>query len=442
MTTADVIKLACAFVEDVISYIKETRYLTDPCLDNVSESFSRYKQATTLVECLTHEDECDILGYVTNPLPYVPPVVLDCDTQITIELSQTSTSCSYWAQPRSVIVGALDAFPVIILEDDTVHQPAFIKMELKTDCGTIVGSQILESGCDGNDIGPLNCNDALYKGSYGIGFEFDGVIDNPDGYIKTLRVYETDVNGLLNPIPIDLNVAPSNIAAWTSCPLCSGVDPNDLLFDSPSDQDWKAAFETLMENVSYTRYGALNSNFSFFKGSGNPVHIRFTNKIKHNPLSNWMGFNKDDFYFEYVNDAGDTIPSSDYNFFFNSGKHTLVADYSIPTPCGNTTGRYKLQNVFHSNVAIATSNFNFLSLTNPKLSKNGVVVNESQVACTKTTLTAVLTVLSTLDNFQWRDPLGAVITTTELVIEVEDSGIYTFEAILENGCSLSKTITV
>lgn len=438
MTTADVIKLACAFVEDVISYIKGTRYLADPCLDSVSESFSRYKQATTLVECLTHEDECDILGYVTNPLPYVPPVVLDCNTQITIELSQTSTSCSYWAQPRSVI-GALDAFPVIILEDDTIHQPAFIKMELKTDCGTITGSQILESGCNGNDTGPLNCSDVNYKGRFILDFSFPDIPANLDGYIKTLRVYETDSLGVLNPIPIDLNIAPSNIAAWLSCPLCSGINVANLVFGSPL---FDTTFKALMDNVSYTLYGALKHEISSIKFNGSWPNLRFITSIKHNPLSEWMGFNKDDFYFEYVNDAGDTVIVDQYNFSYSSNFTTLVADYSIATPCGNTTGRYKLYSANNNNVSIAATNFNFLKLFNFKLDKAGEIVNQVQVACTKTTLTAVLTVLSTLDNFQWRDPLGAVITTTLLSIEIEDPGIYTFEAILENGCSLSKTITV
>lgn len=68
------------------------------------------------------------------------------------------------------------------------------------------------------------------------------------------------------------------------------------------------------------------------------------------------------------------------------------------------------------------------------------ITSDTSVSCGLDQLVATYDVTN-VDSVQWVDPNTDVISTTSTA-EVTDTGTYTFEATLNNGCIISQTILV
>lgn len=433
MTTADVTKLSCEFVRKVKLYITQSKYIAEPCMDDIQYYFSKYKLATTLADCLTHEDECDlsIIASTIVSEPVIPPVIVSCDGLVDITLTKSTVPCVYTTTLQK-LSGVASAYPDIVLSEDDVTQSAFINV-VTSGCGDFDSASI-ESGCKNitNNSSPV-CAE-VYKFELNIYFNLNGLQNHPTGYIKTLRIYQTDSSGDLINTPIDLNLSPSNLSAWVACGLCSGISAAELRFGHPN---WASAFKELLDNVVYTLQGSLDARWVVSFGTN---YISIGNTVKHNPASEWYGINKDDFKVEWVNDSGITLkilsPSS--TAYIQSPSY-MAQDFTLNVTCGEINGRVVMNGGLAS--YSTNSNFNYLELTSTELSKPASIVNLDSPTCNKTALTASYATDAEIILAEWLDPSDDFISE-DLSIIVTEPGEYTFTALIGEGCSASETITV
>lgn len=432
MITADVTKLSCEFVRQVKQYFTQVDYITEPCLDEVYYYFSKYKQATTLVDCLTHEDECNLITVASNILPEAAPCIttVSCANAAAITLSKSSKLCNYTVTLKNP-AGIESAFPVLNILDDTIYQPAVLNVHV-TGCGQNLQTQVTTGCVNTSNLTPPVC-DVSYNTHININYRLAGLANNTNGYIKTLRVYATGVDGVLINTPIDLNLAPSNLAAWTSCIDCSGISAAQLYFGHPN---WENAFKALMDNVTYTLYGDLNS---FFIADIVGTSVAVSNKIKHNPSGVWMGINKLDFRLQWVDTDGTTITNTTPSITYSGGPNFIADDFSIATTCGNLTGRVVMSGGSAFN--FGGSNFNELVVAEPTLNKAASIVNLVSPSCTSTTLKAAYSTTQEVLAEEWIDSDDNTISVTSTANVIADD-IYTYALSLDSGCIVSKTITV
>ena len=429
MTTVDVTKLACAFIAKFKLYLTQQKYVVDPCLDEVIYYFSKYKMATTLIDCLEYEDKCDITN-VTSTLTETGNQsclnIKSCAELVDINITQQSTICSYTVGLFDDL-GNATAFPKLRIQNNTIYQNAYITVKA-IGCNETYSHEA-ETGCVGT--GTPVCA-ATYDVFATISYRIKNPELNSSGYVKYLRVYQTDASGIEDPTPIDLNLSPSNLSAWTSCGLCSGISAGDLYFGSAN---WAAAFKLLLENVSYTLHGAITGDWVVtFKDSGVGAGITIANRIKHNPTSEWLGINRNDFRLVWVNNLVQELRVTNPSINVSSQNAFISDDFSLATTCGNITGKiYTLGGTIGLNSGLC--NYNFLSVSNPQLTLPATLANLTLPAdCTKTTLTASYTTDEAVTQTEWLDPTDTFITN-DLSITVTEEGIYTFVVDLDNGCT-------
>ena len=433
--TADVTKLACHFIDNVKLYIKRRKYQITPCVDELYASFKNYKLATSLADCLEHEDECALTNITADlTVAECTPTIKSCDDVLTVTLSKSSSTCNTTVK-RQKLNGINSVFPDVVLVNNSIYQQAKINVVV-TDCSE-TQTVTIESGCKELSGGSIQCLDS-YKYSQNITYVIDGPQAHSTGYIKKLRVYKTDSSGILDPTPIDLNLAPSNLAAWVACGTCSGISAADLYFGSAN---WANAFLTLLENVVRTLEGSLLA--SWLQPSKLSTSIAFGNRIKHNPSGEWYGINDQDFYMEWVDNSNITYTiTSPSSTSYTQTKHYFAENFSISTVCGNVTGRV----VGDANGAVTSSNiaqlnFNYIGLSTTQISLP-VSINDLVIpTCTKTVLTATISSPDDILTMAWYDPEDNFIGE-EASISVTESGEYTFAYSTIGGCELSQTITV
>lgn len=433
MTNADVVKLGCEFARQMKLFITRSKYIAEPCLDEILYYFSKYKLSTTLADCLTYEDECElskIASHIADE-PTVDPTITECGDQATITLSKSSTACTYTVSLEN-LAGIASAFPTLVLEEDTVYQAAQIKVKA-TGCGDIAYDTVI-TGCKNITNGSSPVCAETYKFSLNIYYNIEGPHKNTTGYIKTIRLYATDSNGVLINTPIDVDVSPSNLATWTGCGLCSGINPTDLYFGSAN---WASAFKELLDNVIYTLNGALDALWLVSSG---PAYISIGNTVKNAPASEWYGINKNDFRVQWVNDLAAVITVTSPNSTGYTITQSYMADeFTITTDCGDLTGRAVMN--AGKPAYSAMSNFNELITTNLELDKAVSIVNLDSPSCTITTLTASFTSSVSDPIYYWTNSDDDVISD-ELTVTVTEAGEYTFTVVVGEGCVSQNSITV
>lgn len=433
--TTTINKLACAVVNSVLKYLTRTKYTVEPCIEDFSLYFSKYKQSTSLVDCLTYEDICDLNTFASYLPEIIPPdpYVTNCDGLANITLTRVSKLCEYTVSLETPD-GLPSSFPVLEVLPNTIYQQAHLRVKVKgcneTEYATV------DTGCINvaNSVPPV-CQ-LTFNQEYTMTFGFENFIKNSSGYVKTLRLYETDANGLLIDAPIDVDISPANLLAWTVCPLCSGISAGHLFFGSPN---WAIAMKVLLDNVTYTRYGALNSAWSTLV-LGDKYYIR--QDIKHQPSGQWLGINRNDFLLGWINNSNTGIKITNPSFTISQTFNAMADEFSIPMDCGTVTGRV----VMTGGDTPANQNLSDFITYVPStytFSQPASIVNLVSPTCYKSTLTASYTFNGSFEDVVqgWYDEDDNFISE-ELVIIVTEPGDYTFKIILDEGCLASETITV
>lgn len=363
LTDADALKLQCKFVQETLNNIKRRKYIMDVDLSDVYTYYSNYALSSILVDCLEYEDECT-LNSTASKYPDEPDDVVistPCTDQGVLSVSATTSTCNITSKLSNPVDGS--AFPRFTLTPDSLYHEGNIDVITTTCLETVTNN--VTTGCvlAGNCGDNWNFRSAMFAYLFGVENKY------PTGFLTSIRLYETDANGVLINSPLDLDLTPANIAQWTVCGSCSAVDPSDLEFGSA---DFETAFATLMQNISYTLYDDLYLDITVDKvdAPGNPGSLYFYSEVKHQPSGIWMGFNKQDFRLTYDKGNGDLItkifqPNNEITTAVRVG--ALYEDIVVDTICGdmNLTVRNTGTNYQYPNVNLVETNFNNIVLNNP-----------------------------------------------------------------------------
>ena len=427
LQTADVLNLKCKFVSSVIESINSAKSVLRQNLNKVISDYSDFMLSFYLKDCLTYDHECKLLDQRFSSLPDCSTTVTPCGDQDTLVLTSNSYPCIVFFQTKNLY--DTSRYPTLSLISNSILQTAQIGVTtpiLSNSCNALVTNYVVDAGCQTG-----TCSDTFLT-KVGINSFLQNVASLPDSYVTTMRLYTTDATGA-NPIPLNVDLRPSNLSTWTACGGCLPITASDLEFDSGN---FEFAFDNLLENVSRTLYGA---NYSSFVIQSIPAFngFRIASDVKHNPSSRYIGINKSDYNITYYNSllssevsVTDTTISQQATYFDE--------DITISTPCGDvdrtissgTTG-------FTFPLNSTTTNFNFIGLASPN--STTPFIQQGYVQCANILLTATFT--NTAASMEWKNEADEVLSTTYTIVVTEE-GVYTFTLTTDKGCVFTKTITV
>lgn len=434
LAPADVLSVKCKFVEKMKKFLEKRKSQVDVCYCEVLPYFADAQLATTLydADCLDIEDECalEVKADKYGPQPDTStPTEIPCSAQATISITSTTDSCATVASVSDPVYGSV--YPLINLTADSIYHDGIINLNVSGCDGKQTVS--VRTGCTGD---PEVCTD-----SQRVAGDMTFILTNPattypGGYIKTLRLYETNSNGVIINSPIDLDVSPANVGTWNACGTCSAVNGADLYFSSGN---YKTAWLQLMQNISRTRYsGADNIAADLTQSS---VWL-YRYKIKHLPSSEWLGPNRNDFKVTvYNSDKGSYQVATTTVVPFTQGSF-LSQTVDFDTTCGTVTAS---ANSFAGGGATLSqyANFNFINFLTNTIPLPITAGISGATTCSTATLTASYSTTYAVDSVEWRDPSNTLISnTTTAVINTAVTGTYTFKLILDNGCEITDTIII
>lgn len=429
----DVNKIRCNFVNEVIKYIACGKYSIDCCSTKALKAWMDYKLAVFTdcdipVDTTCYLSELDLTDYV---LDCGATSLLDCDSQITLNLTKLIQSCLI----TSVLSNPDDGsqYPKITIGNDSSFWGATINVLTTSSCGG-TNTTAIASGCQPDINGDLVCAD-----------EFDPhariVLTIPSNYVQDstltrLWVYRTINPYVLSfPIELDLSVATS---PYLVCAGCVTVDPLELKFSHPN---FTIAATDLIRNAILTVFGDADlGDFTVTRSVfGNPIEI--SSLVRHNPTAAWIGLGKFKSKAEWIWDGIDQkLQTGPGDAGLRLYSEFMQVNYNVPLlDC--TTAVLTVQGMVTMNVNEGASDMHQLILNSPNSSTPLSINSVSNWICPKITLTATVTAQDTIASQEWLNPASAFITAA-LSTVVEDPGIYTFNIELDNGCSTSDTITV
>lgn len=441
LSPADALKLKCKFVDSVISFIEQRKFISDLCICKLYKPYNNYL-LSTIEDCLEYEDVCDLTNSVSTYTitEDADPVITECGSDIPLTLSSSFQSCTYTSQPKNSINGS--AYPEVFLTDDSIYANIRTNIVVSNTCNSDVITQSIIGGCV---LG--NCGDQ-YLGTLTKGVSFhsaDGSISNdPNSYFRIIRVYETDSNGQLTNIPIDLNLHYGTSIYYGpsgSCPGCSTLALADVKFGSAT---FVTSFNTLMNNVSLARYGVTGKHAIYVTKTGTIVNgTEIGISAKNNPAGNWFGLHTPDVYVEVFNTSTST---SKVRTFFNVGYGRPIYlnnnDIGITLPCGILEPHVKTTTqATYGYFDVPNASFNSLTLVSPYATSALYNVCCNTMTCNLWTLTATYSSNPLITSVSWTNSLDEEISTTNTV-QVAEAGDYTFTINTSNGCTISDTITI
>lgn len=437
---ADVLKLQCKFVNKVLNDIKRRKYNIDVDLEDIYTYYTDYALSSFLIDCLEYEDEC-VLTSTANKYDDEPDdvvVTTPCNTQGALTLSSTSTPCAYTTYLSTEL--GVSAFPRFTLIPDSLKHPGYITLNATGCEGTFTNE--IETGCiygGGCDPDFWNFGASAVATAYQIAGKY------PSGFLTSIRLYETDENGIPSTTPLDIDLTPANIAQWTSCPSCLAVNAADLLFGAA---DFKDALNTLLENVSRTLYDDVFIDFNVHKRDliSNPGSLQFYTSIKHQPAGRWMCINKDDARITYDKGGSDGVITKIFqpNYEAVTGTKTaaMYEEVTVPTICGDMdiiVRNTNLTGIYPSVNSAATSFYNIV-LSDPTSVVPVSIQGDTTIDCTEYELTAVFDVDSA-STYAWTNS-SDVEVSEQTSFTTSTSDTYTFTLTLTNGCVVTQQITV
>lgn len=453
MLLADVTKIKCKFVSEVIAFLNKRKYAVDPCIKCKYTYYAdllkvlyggEVDDPNVVYECLSHEDECDLTTKANKysaPVTDCESVALDCSGQITISLAESGETCTQTAGVAKEAVGGLfpSAFPKMYVTNNSPYIDGTIWLGATRtgDCGPGYSSVLIDGGVTQAD-GAMD----IHRSNYQFGFNSTVVMPST-AYLTSMRIYETDTLGTLGAATnLDLDPATSPYYAddVVACPGCATVLSTEVQIGDPNFQD---AFATLMNNVSLALFG--DASLHGMSAIGGATSYRIRTKAKHNPSSNWFGIHYPDARIAWSNGVVQTVINGFSNLTTSQQDPLRFYDNSVSLSpsgtqydCADISLELLDQYTFAA-INYPASSFNKIVLLNDSGIK-AIGIDESE-SCGPTILTATYVTTGTVDSVSWEDPSSAEISTTTIAA-AEDPGTYTFTVNLTNGCSLSETIEI
>lgn len=442
LTPADVLKIKCRFVTEMIKFVKRKKYIMAPCLCEVYPYYADYLLSTLAADCLEYDDECTLkkISDSSSDQDPIDPTIIPCSTQIDPLLSYSSSStCTYSATVENQYDGS--AYPTIVLTDNSEFVNITADVVLNNTCNHTIQTETIIGGCIDGD-----CQDG-YLGRVIISSGMTSFIHGanavaPEAYITKLRIYTVDDTGLLDPTPIDLdlniNTSPY-YAPGVDCPGCTALILSDVQF---GNVDLQTNFATLMDNVGLALFGdanthKLDASYSIISG-----RVGVNNVVVHNPAGPFFGTHKPDLFMEVYNVNTDTYATSTLTTSLSSGGMRLRNSLSFDVPCGTVDPIIKTTTTsVGMDVDWANTSFNEIKLLSLYANKPLYGVSGTTTDCIVRQLQAIYTPTSEITNVEWLNPLLEVISTMDTAVAV-DAGTYTFKIYLSTGCVVIKTIDV
>lgn len=255
LNPADVLKVKCNFAQKVLAYLTKRKYVVDVCPCVLYPYYSEYGQVSIIeADCLEFEQECAINNNKYAEITDCNATTIACDTQLPVSLNLASSSCTLTASIDNQSNNS--AYPVMSVgaNSQLITGTAYLKVVQSGSCGSNTTYTELNSGNTSSGSGDE------YEATFSFGFNSLNTFTGGDeSFIKTLRVYKTDVFGTLINTPIDLDLDPSTSVYYSDnvdCPSCTALLGSDLYIGNPNFED---NFSTLMANVSLALTGASDN---------------------------------------------------------------------------------------------------------------------------------------------------------------------------------------
>lgn len=211
LSPADVLKITDKFVKEMLSYLRRRRYLLDPSPAKVNTYYADAVIVTDMLDCLSYEQLCELQSKADSytsgeDIPDV--IVTPCNDTVNVTLTAQTFTCNY----NTTISNPNDnsTFAYFNLAENTTHHVGVVNILTTNSCTGLVTTNIAETGCAAAGI----CDSDIFNfQAVNVNSIYNGLALYPNGYFETIKVYETDVNGIPNLSPITLNIAPSNLSA-------------------------------------------------------------------------------------------------------------------------------------------------------------------------------------------------------------------------------------
>ena len=419
----DVARLKCVAFDKIYNHISCFSFSEDCCSTEAKQALAAtlYQSSCTL----TTDVACSIEELSNTERTLCTPTSTPCGAQITITATSTPTTCTYAVGIQNLINQSSKAS--LTLAPNAIYHKGNINVLTTSKCGNTAPT-LIQTGC--YPVGSCIQAYDIHAQSY---FKL-AVGTQTTGYLSSIKLFTTDANGAGPLTPLTLNIAPSNLSAWTACGSCEAITSTDLQFGALF---FSVAFTKLLKNISRTLYGDVFIDPLITKiDSGTPAYnVSIGTRAKHQPTTRWMGINPDSSQIAWVNNAGVTtnvihVPRTGVLIQPLGG--LMGSNYTLTTSCGTITGAVQSNNLdFPLNVG--TSNIHSL-VYDSLLSNNAPLLTYSvpSVTCTQTTLVATVVADQNVISQQWYDEFDSLLSSTNTV--TVGPGDYYFRTEVASGC--------
>jgi len=262
MLLADVTKIKCKFVQEIVNFLNKRKYAVDPCIkckytyyaDLLKVLYGGEEgEGTYANSCLDHDIECDL---TTKASKYSEQVTClsgeQCASQVSITLAQATKSCIGLAETENSLCNC--KYPTMELTNNStlVNANIDIVTTFSGSCSNppTIDTNNIQGGCDSSGC---NSDNLSY---YSFGFNSDSTnIVTATSFITKMRVYLSDSGGNLTTMK-DLILTPGandyQVDDPVLCNGCASILDSELQFGDPN---FTTAFNTLMDNISLALFG-------------------------------------------------------------------------------------------------------------------------------------------------------------------------------------------
>lgn len=230
---ADVLKIKCKFVEEVIKFLNKSTYSISTCYKQTLPYFSDILLLAT-IECLDSDIICDLQNKA-DKYTIIPGDNVDsnlCEDQATITVQVKTVPCNLSLNVANTGNGS--SYPYISsLINNSISQEASINVTA-SDCEN-TSTQKIGCWCNGT---PEVCSGGGIK--VYTGFTVANVYSaTPSACINTLKLSYVNNNTVTNEF---LYIHPTNVSAYTGCGACEAITEADLYF--PTSAAGNLTFKT------------------------------------------------------------------------------------------------------------------------------------------------------------------------------------------------------
>lgn len=426
---ADVLKIKCKFVKDAAAYFNAKKYFIDGTNTEILCSYLELLQAENEA-CVDDETACTLkeTARLFKDAACTSVDEFTCEEQLPITLTvDDSYNCRFTAG----LYNSTGASPLMefSLQNDSEEIQGRLISRLTSTCGTTPEDEYINNQQSYSDR-PLGST------RLGLGGTFGGAL-TAVSIIKVLRVYETDEFGILQPDAINLDLDPNTSIYYgpsVDFPDLATVTPSDLQMGSASAV-FTEAFNTLMDNVSLVRYGVTGRHALLGTVTNGGTYLSVTSAPLHNPATYFFGINRADPYIKVDTISGDRTNT---NIGFLTATSIINGTVNYTLSCGTVSLVVPTTSV-STPIDYAQTSFNKISLTSN--------FSSTPVTFTSNTLTCPIKVLmatydsTNVTNVFWSNADEDILSTTSTVT-TGLAGVYTFTAIMNNGCTVTKSVTI